>query len=142
MDHRAWQEMDKYKIQLREDMKRRKLPYLAVEVFNTQQPEGQSAMDTTATHFECLVNTLVSSWISNEESSVPLNMLSYLTNQIISMGELSAGLLVEQLGIPQEELKDLIQEVRKSVLGDFDLPDVPQAFTDAFNEGEDDDSSN
>ena len=38
MDHSAWQEMDKYKIQLREDMKRRKIPYLSVEVFNTQQP--------------------------------------------------------------------------------------------------------
>ena len=58
------------------------------------------------------------------------------------MGELSAGLLVDQLGIPPEELQDIIKEVKRSVLKDFDLPDVPQAFTDAFTEGEEDDSTN
>ena len=140
-DHsEAWQEMDKYKIQLRNDMASKGLPHIEVVVHNTL--EDHSAMDTTATHFECLVNTLVNSWITNEKNIVPLNMLSYLTNQIISMGELSAGLLVDQLGIPPEELQDIIKEVKRSVLKDFDLPDVPQAFTDAFTEGEEDDSTN
>ena len=48
-----------------------------------------------------------------------------------------------KISLSSGQLKEThkIKEVRKSVLGDFDLPDVPQAFTDAFNEGEEDDSS-
>ena len=115
--------------ELRRQVNRAGIPHMSIEVHNEPPSMKGSPISDTALHFEVLINSLIATYSSSEDSTA-ISILSYITENLISLMEMSADIAMTNRGLSQEDIEKRIEEMTH-----HEIPDIfKQAFGEENNE--------
>ena len=129
-----YEELVDHADELRNHVAEAGIPYMQVAIHN-EPPDHKNEghpLAITALQFEVLVNSLVATYATSQDTTA-ISILSYVTNNVISMMNMSADIAMGNRGLTQEEVLEKIDQMNDSLGGTA----IPEIFKQAFEEKKD-----
>ncbi len=129
-----YEELVDHADELRNHVAEAGIPYMQVAIHNEPSDlknEGHP-LAITALQFEVLVNSLVATYATTQDTTA-ISILSYVTSNVISLMNMSADIAMGNRGLTQEEVLEKIDQMNDSLGGTA----IPEIFKQAFEEKKD-----
>ena len=129
-----YEELVDHADELRTHVAQAGIPYMKVSIHNEPpdlQNEGHP-LAITALHFEVLINSLVATYATAQDMTA-ISVLSYVTNNTISLMSMSADIAMGNRGLTQDEIVEKIDQINETLGGTA----IPEIFKQAFEEKKD-----
>ena len=147
MMEKDWDQRKKEQEVTRDSLMEKGMAHIRVEVMCDRSPvtgSSESPLTHTAYSVESLINTLLAMYQTTGGGEF-ISLLAYTTSCIDNIHALSADMIADKLKEQHgdEGYAELLQQMKDfydNLISD-DLPEVPDAFKDAFKREEDEDES-